>query len=841
MLNIKNGKNFEPLQSVEIESTGGTAVSLRDGQGREYFRGETGSHSVVISGALGTHLLFLEDKNGKIIEETAFRVDCDTLIDDESGVINHLTEALRYTMESWQDGLMVDPNGSDGRGYDFISRFNGKTYRYFVHWLRDHVHTLKGQKYYHEGELKTAIELYTDTQREDGMVYDYVAPRNPNPSWRDFTFKEGDFTADTEDGNCRMDRIPVENDVEFLLLEGIYYTWKACGDDEWMAGMLDHAIKAVQYATTDKYRWSEKFKLLKRGYTIDTWDFMHDDDTALTLGGNVVDVNKTTFGIMHGDNTGFAVGCDFLAEMLEYAGRGIEAPTYRTLAKDIRERLEKIAWNGEFYTHHVSEDDSFKRDYGGTDPSRQVSLSNAYGMNRNIAHDKCVAIIKTYQRIRKEMPDSSPGEFYQIYPPFENGFGHDNGKWHYMNGGVGTIVAGELAHGAFEHGFESYGFDILKRVKGWGDAFDDFIPVAMRGCAPDNPKRSFETVDVTDICNVDLVGDGDPQNGVKGWTDEGGNDMRNLPTGSQTFLDIPFEVVDPAQNSRKAAVGLAYHQEGYESEAVLQVEKTAKSLYFLHTLAGGMGTIGEVIVKYNDGTDLVVPVHTAHQSRGCSYPGQITSWFLPTANWFSGSRFAPTACLAWSGPNAEFDCVGVYAWGWNNPHPEKEISTLTFRKTATAGKWFLLGVTASDQPVLFPSSDESFGIPDCWGSGAVVYAAMEGLAGVKDTGRAMDKVLVAPRWAASDSTTASVCVKIPNCQGYVRYNWRLDGNTMSIDLAATAATKRFELLLPEGRGIKRFLINGEVSAVEIKEVETSKYLVADLNEIAAYALEVELE
>jgi len=31
----------------------------------------------------------------------------------------------------------------------------------------------------------------------------------------------------------------------------------------------------------------------------------------------------------------------------------------------------------------------------------QVSLSNAYALNRGIAHDKCMSIIGTYQRIRR--------------------------------------------------------------------------------------------------------------------------------------------------------------------------------------------------------------------------------------------------------------------------------------------------------------------------------------------------------------------------------------------------------------------------------------------------------
>ena len=49
-----------------------------------------------------------------------------------------------------------------------------------------------------------------------------------------------------------------------------------------------------------------------------------------------------------------------------------------------------------------------------------------------------------------------------MYPHYPKGFAM--GKGEYMNMGVTPIVAGELAHGAFEHGFEDYGVDILRRV-----------------------------------------------------------------------------------------------------------------------------------------------------------------------------------------------------------------------------------------------------------------------------------------------------------------------------------------------------------------------------------------
>ncbi len=102
----------------------------------------------------------------------------------------------------------------------------------------------------------------------------------------------------------------------------------------------------------------------------------------------------------------------------------------------------------DIYRMWVPEDPSIKRDFGGTDETQLVSLSNTYCMNRRMSHDKAVEIIKTYQRIGEQMPKSSPGEWYLMYPPFEKGW--PLAKWEYMNGGVSPVTAGELAHGAYK-------------------------------------------------------------------------------------------------------------------------------------------------------------------------------------------------------------------------------------------------------------------------------------------------------------------------------------------------------------------------------------------------------
>jgi len=52
-----------------------------------------------------------------------------------------------------------------------------------------------------------------------------------------------------------------------------------------------------------------------------------------------------------------------------------------------------------------------------------------------------------------------------IDPPFPDGvFGDEKlRKGAYVNGGIMPLVGGELAKAAFDHGFEEYGVDILKR------------------------------------------------------------------------------------------------------------------------------------------------------------------------------------------------------------------------------------------------------------------------------------------------------------------------------------------------------------------------------------------
>ena len=314
MLKIKNAKGdgfFKPLEKVTVIGAPKGVLVARDGLNREYARIKGGGNiTFKVAGALGTHSVSVEDDEGKVLDSAIFKADCQTEINDEGGKFSELLKMLYWTMVGW--------HGEAG-----TVRYKGKFYQYFVPWLRDHVHTMKGMKFFYP-ELKTGIELYADSQREDGMIWDNIARRSRHKNMWDNRFAYGNFIRPFSDWTYEFKRIPVENDVEYLFVEGLYYTWKATGDTAWMAGLLDNAIKAYHYSTTDAYRWSKKYQLLKRGYTIDTWDFQTAEDSKVMGDPMAIDKKKTRFGVMYGDNTGFSAGCRYLEEMLECAGRNAE-------------------------------------------------------------------------------------------------------------------------------------------------------------------------------------------------------------------------------------------------------------------------------------------------------------------------------------------------------------------------------------------------------------------------------------------------------------------------------------------------------------------------------------
>jgi hypothetical protein len=522
----------------------------------------------------------------------------------------------------------------------------------------------------------------------------------------------------------------------------------------------------------------------------------------------VIKLPYTRFGIMFGDNTGMVAACHCLAEMLEHAGRDGEAEKIRATGDGIRKRLDDLSWNGRFYTHHVPEDPEIVRDLG-VDEKEQISLSNAYSLNRFMEPVKAEAIIKSYQGLRQRMPPSSPGEWYTIYPPFGKGYGGHNTRWSYMNGGVTSIVAGELAHGAFEHGFESYGVDILDRLLALSEKTGGTLHCTYRGAMEPAPERSFQTVSLSGIANADIAGK--TIEGVAGWTEEGENDLHEFPTGHQVFHEIPFDVIDPLTNGRKVCLGLSA-DEPYADRAVLEISRNAASVYLLHA-SNRSYYAGNITLQYEDGTS-----HIDHIG-----PGKISNWWYPAAA--EDRKQTPVFKVAWRGKNSFSRNVGVCIYGLNNPHPDKRVERILFKSAGNSSRWMVLGITLSDKPVFFMPDMVSAGIPDNWGAAAVVYALVEGLCGVRDEGVAFSHAGISPRWPAAGEKEAGVVIRYPASDGYLSYQYRLGGDSLILNYTGSVEQSDLEVLLPEGRGVSGVIINGSVQPFSLRKTGSSSYVV----------------
>ena len=810
---------FRPLQEITLHIAGDawreSVVVVTDGAGREYLRDKAKNpFPFTVGGALGRHTVRILSTQGATLGETSFELDGATELKDEGGLYSGLLKAVLWTMMSWSGNTPVSTIHHEDRVYQF-----------FANWIFDHTLILKGMKYFWP-DLKDAIDFFAETQREDGMIWENCYPATPNPNFFDWKFDYDGFIRRFGDGFWQLRRAPVESHVEQYFVEGLYATWKATGDTPWMMTRLDNAIRALRQVTKSPYRWSDKYQLMHRGFTIDTWDYVSDDQQR--FGGSVfmVYLGKSEFGVFHGDNTNLILQCRNLAEMLKVAGRPQDAPEFERLAHTVEQRLNALAWNGSFYTHWIAENPNYHPDVG-VDMSTQVSLANAYALNRGIAHDKCVSILKTYQRIRHEMPSSSPGEFYGIYPPFQKDFTLNipGLVWEYCNGGVLVVVGGELAHGAFEHGYEAYGADILARIKAIADRYNGYLPVTLRGKAAEPPQRTFQSLSIKAQANV---AHGSGAQGVPVWSDQPEMNLNGLPAGKQDLQGIPFEVLDAASNSFRTSIVVS-RQEPYPASVSIPAGVKAASVYLLNAADAHAPAGTTLAFHYADGKTQFVDVE-AH------------SWAFPSDTQYAkaGPRTEDTYRVVWREKTSDDQQAGLYATGVNNPHPDREIASLELHAAGAHSRWLIMAVTLSSAPVFFtPWDDLSTGIPDGW-NGSVLYALFEGLAGIKDEGAAFSKTSVTPRWPSAEVTAAEITLRYPASAGYCTYKYRAQQEKLALDFTGSAESFSLQLLLPTGRQAKRTLLNDRVVATTERRIEDSIYLVLPTVGPGVHRLEVDL-
>ncbi|MGI6354759.1 MAG: hypothetical protein ACOX6W_06645 [Lentisphaeria bacterium] len=338
--------------------------------------------------------------------------------------------------------------------------YGDRLIRVNLNWIRDYVLTMKGFRYT-EKDLRSFPDLLLEKQHDKGFFYEIIAPVSDMHSGRPW-IRNGVITQISSPECCYYEegmdfglcRLELEADIEYLMVEGVHMVWQATGDDQWLAQAMPKLEKGLDYICSDPLRWDRHYQLVKRPRTLDTWDFLDNMRSSYDRAIHPDD----PMGIFHGDNTGLYNARLIMAKLHRYLGNDAAAQRHEELAAALCERIMTLLWNGDFFRHFLALDPV---DYG-VDEERQMSLSNAYALNRNIlSFAEKKRVIAAYRAMR----DKYQGEyddFRNLEPPYP--MFHSRKAGQYVNGAIAPFVAGQLALGAFETGEESYGVDILKRM-----------------------------------------------------------------------------------------------------------------------------------------------------------------------------------------------------------------------------------------------------------------------------------------------------------------------------------------------------------------------------------------
>jgi hypothetical protein len=97
---------------------------------------------------------------------------------------------------------------------------------------------------------------------------------------------------------------------------------------------------------------------------------------------------------------------------------------------------------------------------------------------------------------------------------------------------------------------------------------------------------------------------------------------------------------------------------------------------------------------------------------------------------------------------------------------------------------------------------------DGWGSSAMLYALIEGLAGVKDDQKLFQKCEISPRWLAAGLKEAEVRVCYETSGADISYTLNYEKDRIYLEVRAEESDCRFHILLPEKWEARSVVVDG---------------------------------
>lgn len=254
-----------------------------------------------------------------------------------------------------------------------------------------------------------------------------------------------------------------------------------------------------------------------------------------------------------------------------------------------------------------------------------------------------------------------------------------------LSGNFDGFIQDERNYGGNFFGLRLRGTPIGDKASAysWKIEFDNIeTGVGSAGNAP-----RIEPVDIRKAANMSWR-DETPGDRTGGWTDQGDNDVRDIEPGRAVFFDVPFDLIDPAENGGKSCLVFAGPDRGYllKSAEIGDINLKGARLYLFHGLSWApedVRKVADIAVRYTDGTETVIAVESNRD----------------VCNWWSRVR-AENALIAWRGRNPQSETT-LYLSGFKLD-PSKTVASLKLTPTGN-GVWMVGAISIGDEvPALRP-------------------------------------------------------------------------------------------------------------------------------------------
>ena len=201
--------------------------------------------------------------------------------------------------------------------------------------------------------------------------------------------------------------------------------------------------------------------------------------------------------------------------------------------------------------------------------------------------------------------------------------------------------------------------------------------------APGLAAAAERLIDLAPVANMgfrDEIAD----DGVGGWTDQGGNDFRAMPTGRHSLCGIDFQIIDPAKNKGKSCLVLRGRERPkFPLASRAQIGAKAAAVAFLHAAAwagDARKPLAHYVVRYADGKEIAIPIRAGQEVQ----------------NWWSAAETEDLKVAVQTSNLARRD-VFLHAWSWRNPRPDTTIASIDFRSANTGGVPIIVAATLLDK------------------------------------------------------------------------------------------------------------------------------------------------